>query len=62
MRVRMVRFGGIAKGQAFRVGEVYDLPEELAREMLQDGRAVPARDKKTVETVVARPVETTRKR
>lgn len=62
MKVKMVRFGGIDKRHTYRAGEVYDVPDELAQEMLADGRAIPVRDKRTVETVVAKPQETTRKR
>ncbi len=60
MKVKMIRFGGITKQGALRAGTVVDVPEELAREMLADGRAVPVRDKRTVETAVVSPKENTK--
>lgn len=61
MRVRMIRFGGIWR-EPLRVGQIVDAPDELAKAMIADGRAVPVATERTIEVAVAKPPRNAAKR
>jgi hypothetical protein len=39
MKVKMLKFGGIARNRYLFPGQTYDVDEELATDMIADGRA-----------------------